>query len=204
MTASKTVAVLGEQGPDREGTGRRPQGSLALRGHTGALTLHTPAHTPALARSARWALWGLSCWRASHLGVRLGSQGALRVSPRGSRDLHSIYLFFNIFTSLFLKRGEGKEKERNINVWLPLTHPPTGSLTWPGNLDMCPDWESNQTPFGLQAGAQSPEPHQPGQDLHFNYSHVPSHDIGATLSYLFSVPGREPAGQECSNRSLIN
>ena len=36
---------------------------------------------------------------------------------------HSIYLF--------LVRGEGmeKERERNINVWLPLMHPLLG--TWP-------------------------------------------------------------------------
>ena len=31
---------------------------------------------------------------------------------------------------LFLERGEGREKvERNINVWLPVKHPPLG--TWP-------------------------------------------------------------------------
>ena len=30
------------------------------------------------------------------------------------------------------------------------------------NPGMYPDWESNQRPFGLQAGAQSTEPHQPG------------------------------------------
>ena len=32
---------------------------------------------------------------------------------------------------LFLERGEGREKERerNINVWFPLTGPPLG--TWP-------------------------------------------------------------------------
>ena len=30
------------------------------------------------------------------------------------------------------------------------------------NPGMCPDWESNQRPFGLQVGAQSTEPHQPG------------------------------------------
>ena len=63
---------------------------------------------------------------------------------------------------LFLGRGEGREKERerNINVWLPLMCPPTGDLNC--NPGMCPDWESNQQPFGLQAGAQSTEPHQPG------------------------------------------
>ena len=31
------------------------------------------------------------------------------------------------------------------------------------NPGMCPDWESNQRPFGLQAGIQSTEPHQPGE-----------------------------------------
>ena len=30
------------------------------------------------------------------------------------------------------------------------------------NPDMCPDWESNQQPFGSQAHAQSTELHQPG------------------------------------------
>ena len=39
-------------------------------------------------------------------------------------------LFFKRF-SLFIFRGEGREKERekNINVWLPLAHPLLG--TWP-------------------------------------------------------------------------
>ena len=31
------------------------------------------------------------------------------------------------------------------------------------NPGMCPDWELNQQPFGSLAGAQSTEPHQPGQ-----------------------------------------
>ena len=38
--------------------------------------------------------------------------------------------------------------------------PPTGDLAL--NPGMCPDWESNQRPFGLQACAQSTELHQPG------------------------------------------
>ena len=28
---------------------------------------------------------------------------------------------------------------------------------------MCPDWEWNRQPFGLQAGAQPTKPHQPWQ-----------------------------------------
>ena len=37
---------------------------------------------------------------------------------------------------------------------------PTGDLAH--NSGMCPDRESNQQPFSLQAGTQSTEPHQPG------------------------------------------
>ena len=32
------------------------------------------------------------------------------------------------------------------------------------NPGMFPDWESNQQLSGLQSGAQSTEPHQPGQE----------------------------------------
>ena len=43
-----------------------------------------------------------------------------------------MYYFFKKidFICLFLERGEGREKERerNINVWLPLAHPLLG--TW--------------------------------------------------------------------------
>ena len=56
--------------------------------------------------------------------------------------------------------GKEKERERNISVWLPLAHPQPGNLAC--NPGMCPDWESNQRPLGLEAGAQSTEPHQPG------------------------------------------
>ena len=70
--------------------------------------------------------------------------------------------FFKDFIYLFSERGERKEKERerNINVWLPLTHPHLG--TWPSNPGMCPDWELNWRLFGSQACAQSTELYQPG------------------------------------------
>ena len=38
--------------------------------------------------------------------------------------------------------------------------PPAGDLAC--NPGMCPDWESNQQSFGLQAGTQSTELYQPG------------------------------------------
>ena len=38
------------------------------------------------------------------------------------------FYFFKDFIYLFLERGEGraKDRERNINVWLPLEHPLLG------------------------------------------------------------------------------
>ena len=77
-----------------------------------------------------------------------------------------LYFLKNIY--VFLDRGEWweKDRERNINVWLPLTHPQLG--IWPATqADMCPDWELNQQSFGSQAGAQSTEPHQPGYFFYF-------------------------------------
>ena len=44
-------------------------------------------------------------------------------------------------------------------------HPKLG--TWPEISGMCPNWELNQRPFGLQARAQSTELHQPGLFLIF-------------------------------------
>ena len=43
-------------------------------------------------------------------------------------------------------------------MWLLLMCPPTGDLAL--NPGMCPDWESNQWPFGLQNSIQPTVPHQ--------------------------------------------
>ena len=46
------------------------------------------------------------------------------------------------------------------------THmPPNGDPAH--NPGLCPDWESNQWPFGSQAAIQSTEPHQPGLEVNF-------------------------------------
>ena len=39
------------------------------------------------------------------------------------------------------------------------------------NPGMCPDWESNQQPFGSQASAKSTEPYQPGLNLTLFFSY---------------------------------
>ena len=69
--------------------------------------------------------------------------------------------FFKDFIYLILERGKGKEKQGDKHQCVVASHvPPIGDLAH--NPGMFPDWESNQQPFGLQASAQSTEPHLPG------------------------------------------
>ena len=53
------------------------------------------------------------------------------LSVRSLKDPWIVSVFLKDFIYLFLERGEGREKERerNINVWLPLVCPTPG--TWP-------------------------------------------------------------------------
>ena len=53
------------------------------------------------------------------------------------------------------------------------------------NPGMCPDWESNQRPFGLQAGTQSTEPHQSGHVFVSNMNAI--NVIGATSLHMFRI-----------------
>ena len=91
----------------------------------------------------------------------------LALNPLSQTSQHSIIFFsFIFFKILFLERGEGRQKERQKHQCVVASHSPhTGDLAC--NPGMCPDWASNQRPFGLQAGAQSTEPHQPGLNYLF-------------------------------------
>ena len=71
-------------------------------------------------------------------------------------------------TTLFIFRERGREGEREgeKHQWVVASFaPPTWDPTH--NPGMCPDWESNWRPFGLQAGTQSTEPPQPGHVCEF-------------------------------------
>ena len=62
----------------------------------------------------------------------------------------------------FRQTGRVGEREGEKHQCVVVSHmPPTRYLTC--NPGTCPDWESTPQPFGLQACAQSTEPHQPGQ-----------------------------------------
>ena len=67
------------------------------------------------------------------------------------------YCFF-LRLYLFIFRERGREGDKHQCVVASLV-PPTRDMAH--NPGMCPDWESNQRPFGSQAGTQSTEPHQP-------------------------------------------
>ena len=63
--------------------------------------------------------------------------------------------------------------------------PPAGDLAH--NPGMCPNWESNQGPFGSQAGTQSTEPHLPRLEF-FIYVHERYGSVGV-FSPLLLVSG---------------
>ena len=70
---------------------------------------------------------------------------------------------FFLIKILFIFRERGREGERGKHQCVVASHvPPIGVLA--SNSGMCPDWESNRQPYGLQACAQSTELHQPGHN----------------------------------------
>ena len=73
---------------------------------------------------------------------------------KGQKCASLKYTFFKRFY-LFIFRERGREGERE------------GEKHWPATWGMLPDQESNLQPLGLQAGTQSTEPHQPGQNTNF-------------------------------------
>ena len=76
-----------------------------------------------------------------------------------------LFIFFNfIYLFIFRERGREGEREGEKHQCVVASRAlPTGGLAH--NPGMCPDWESNQRPFGSQAGTQPTEPHQPGKIL---------------------------------------
>ena len=74
--------------------------------------------------------------------------------------------FFKNKDSIYLFREEktGRKTGRETLICVVASRASsTGDLTH--NPGMCPDWELNWWPFGSQAGTQSTEPHQPGQEV---------------------------------------
>ena len=91
---------------------------------------------------------------------------AFDILQRSSHFLTELPLFKKIFFKDFIyfyREGKGRRKRGKYQCVIISCVPPTGDLAC--NPGICPDWESNQQPFGSQAGAQSTEPHQPGTEF---------------------------------------
>ena len=82
-------------------------------------------------------------------------RSSLHCTLSGAPFLKKMYLF--IFRH---RRREGEREGEKHQCVAACRASPGGHPAH--NPGMCPDWESNQQPVGLQAGAQSTEPHQPG------------------------------------------
>ena len=89
-----------------------------------------------------------------------------REAKKPDKDRCKISFLKKDIIYLFLEKRKRRDWEGERHQCVVASHtPPTRDLAC--NLGMCPDWESNQWPFGLQASAQSTEPHQPGLDVKF-------------------------------------
>ena len=85
--------------------------------------------------------------------------------------------------------GREEEREGEKHQCVVASHvPPTGDLA--RNPGMCPDWESNRQPFGLQASTQSTEPYQPGQNPCFyicDHPQLTCHILSITKSVEYAL-----------------
>ena len=92
--------------------------------------------------------------------LKLGRLEQLRVYSHLPEGIY-IYIFLKDFIYfIFLERVREGERGRETSICGCLLHSPNLAR----NPGMCPDWESNQQTFGLQAHAQSTELHQPGPE----------------------------------------
>ena len=121
----------------------------------------------------------LGCQEKVRCAVHL--KVAERVDPLGpsTQGKNTFFKFIKYFIYLFLKKREGGREEEGEKHQCAVASgtPPTGDLAH--NPGMCPDWESNWQPFGLQAGAQSTEQYPPG----------PHSFLFLIILYLYEIMG---------------
>ena len=68
-----------------------------------------------------------SFWKA--ISKSLLSNHRLKLFQVGFQELQGLvsFFFFKIYLFIFRQRGREGEREKNINVWLPLAHPQLGT-----------------------------------------------------------------------------
>ena len=112
-----------------------------------------------------WLLWTLfpSLFPCSTHGSQ-GILGWVIAVPGETKGISHAAVPLTSHYSQFLERGEGREKDRekNINVWLPLSHRLLG--TWPATQACVLTGNPTGDPW-FAACTQFTEPHQPGLHL---------------------------------------
>ena len=106
------------------------------------------------------------CWEVISLAsLVISKKEKISISQRFIKSFNFAFLLRFLFICLFLERGEGKEKEweKNINVWLPLTHSPLG--TWPATQACAQTGNRTSDPLVRRPVLNPLEPHQPGLGL---------------------------------------
>ena len=111
------------------------------------------------------------------------------------------FFFFLDFIYSFTERWEEMEKEgdKHQSVVAPWVTPTGGQACNPG---MCPDWESNQQPFGSwvpQASTQSIEPHHPGQNIFIVYI-ILHLEMAISITFLINVKIKSSFSKSFGNK----
>ena len=117
-------------------------------------------------------------------------------------------LFLKDSIYLFLERGERREKEREriINVWLPLPHPLLG--TWPETQACALTGNQTGIPFICRQALSSTETHQPGlfwkpfKNIYWVLLHAEFHVCYLFLWLLWGSNGK--THEKCSVQSLVS
>ena len=97
------------------------------------------------------------------------------------------FSFFRFYLFIFRERGkEGEREGEEHQCVVAFRASPTGDLAH--NPGLCTNWESKRWPFGLQASAQSTEPHQPGFDGGISYLRSLRHIYPSRSSFKRMFP----------------
>ena len=125
-------------------------------------------------------------------GLQILTSGILK-PPCAVGAIIIFILFYRFYLFIFREGKTGRKRDRNISVWLSLTHPSLG--TWPATQACALDRASNQQPFASQASTQPTKPHQPGHYFHIFFVRKIVHSRVKRLSQAtLSVHGSASLG----------
>ena len=174
------IYLFSARGEGREG--ERHQFVASRSPPTGDLA-HNPGKCPD--RESNWRHFSSQAWAQPTEPHQPGLKYFFFLMSR-----FTLFISFFKFIYLFIFReGKGGREEEKHQCVVASSMSPTRDLG--RNPGVCPDWESKQWPFGLQASTQSTEPHQPGFLFTFFFS--PRSHTSLTKHTVFLKPSQVKA-----------